>query len=323
VVPVLAASLLAASAWAPGAAGQTSAQPGGERFASPQAAAQALDSAWLSDSAAATVKVFGPGGERVASSGDPVAEAMARKRMAGAYAQRHRLEPDGAARYHLVIGAEDWPYPIPIVRQAGSWVFDVAAGEQQILDRRVGRNEMQAIETCRAYVTAQREFAASRPGGARDYALRVQSSPGAHDGLYWPARPGEPESPLGERVAAAEAQGYGLASREGTAPFRGYYFRILTAQGRSAPGGARNYLKDGRMTGGFAMVAWPDRWGDSGIMTFVVSQSGIVFEKNLGPDTVAVAKAMTTFDPDRTWRVVKRHVAPAPSPAGSAARKPA
>lgn len=304
----LAAAIAAAStsltvfpAPAPAAA---AASTGGGEFATPQAAADALDSAWKSGRTGDLLRIFGPGGERLVVSGDPVADRRARERLAASYAVRHLLRPEGGGRVVLVMGAKDWPYPIPIVRRDHAWRFDVRAGADQILDRRIGRDELDAIRTCRAYVTAQRDFATrSQGGGPREYAQKVESSPGARDGLYWPAKAGAEESPLGPRIATAEAKGYGVASREGRSPFEGYYFRILTAQGPHAPGGTKSYLVDGHMTGGFALVAYPARYGDSGVMTFIVNESGIVFQRNLGPHTASVARAITSFDPDRNWRI--------------------
>jgi hypothetical protein len=275
---------------------------GPERFPSAQAAAEALGRAWTDGHTAALIKVFGAQGSLLAVSGDKVEDAASRKRLAAAFAADHRLEAEGSGREILVMGPEAWPYPIPIVRQGGAWAFDVKAGEKQILDRRIGRNELAAMETCRAFVSAEREFAAS-PAGGGAYARKVQSSPGAHDGLYWDAASGEAESPLGPRVALAEAKGYGEASRLGVAPFQGYAFRILTGQGRHAPGGPKSYLKGERMTDGFALLAWPAKWGDSGVMTFAVSRAGIIFEKNLGPQTARVARQIEAFDPDPTWKI--------------------
>ena len=250
------------------------------------------------------LRIFGTAGENLVVSGDRVAEKLARDRFAASYAQKHVIEVDGGGRAVLVIGADDWPYPVPLVERGGQWRFDAKAGAEQVLDRRVGRNELDAIQTCRAYVEAQRDFGArSQAGGHREYAQKVDSMPGAHDGLYWPATAPEPESPLGPRVAAAEVKGYGAASRQGLAPFEGYYFRILTAQGAHASGGAKSYLAAGHLTGGFALIAYPAKYGDSGVMTFIVNQAGIVFQKNLGADTLSRAKAITAFDPDRTWRI--------------------
>jgi hypothetical protein len=205
----------------------------------------------------------------------------------------------------LVVGPEEWPLPIPIISQGSGWHFDTEASAQKILDRRVGRNELDVIEVCRAFVGAQREFASIRRLGTRrhEYATRIASSPGTHDGLYWAPRPGEAPSPLGPLVARARAEGYAEQEpAQPTAPYHGYYYRILTSQGPHAPGGTKSYLVDGHMTGGFALLAYPAKWGDSGIMTFMVSQDGIVFERNLGPDTDGLAREIAQFDPDLNWQ---------------------
>ncbi|HEY1930318.1 MAG TPA: DUF2950 domain-containing protein [Caulobacteraceae bacterium] len=282
-----------------------------EKFITAEAAAEALGRAWADGRTEPLLHVLGSRSYPLVISGDPIEDRSSRLTMAQLFARSHRLQADGPDREILVLGAEAWPYPIPIVRHYpiafvrmdGSWTFDLQAGEMQILDRRIGRNEMSAMETCRAFVLAQREFAARYGHGA--FARKVDSTPGTHDGLYWKVGPGQPESPLGPRVAVSEAQGYGEASRAGTAPLRGYYFRVLTAQGRSAPGGEKAYLAGGRMTGGFALLAWPAKWRDSGVMTFMINQAGIVFEKNLGPDTARLAPKIETFDPDSTWRIAE------------------
>ena len=290
-----------------GPATAASAQP--QRFATPEAAAQALGRAWKDGRTEALLHVLGTKSHPLLISGDPVEDKASRQEMAQAFARSHRLQADGPDREILILGDEAWPYPIPIVfrypvafvHMGGAWTFDLQAGEMQILDRRIGRNEISAMETCRAFVLAQREFAARYGHGT--FARKVDSTPGTHDGLYWKAGPGQPESPLGPRVALSESQGYGAASRAGAAPLRGYYFRVLTAQGKSAPGGAKTYLSGGRMTGGYALLAWPAKWRDSGVMTFMINQAGIVFEKNLGPLTPFLAPRIETFDPDFTWRI--------------------
>lgn len=292
-----------------GAAPRVVAAPaGGETFASPQAAAEALAAAWHVDTAEAVLKIYGPGGRNLVTSGDPVAERMTRERFAAAYDQQHRIELQGPDEAILVIGKDGWPYPIPIVRKVSVWRFDLKAGIEQVLDRRIGANELHAIEVSRAYVEAQREFAAGRrlAGQPAEYAQQLASSNHKHDGLYWPAGPGEKQSPIGPLVATAEANGYSPppASAGDSRPFEGYYFRILNGQGANAPGGARSYVANGRMTGGFALIAFPARWGDAGVMTFVVNQNGIVFQKNLGPETTRLARQITLYDPDRTWRIV-------------------
>ena len=194
--------------------------------------------------------------------------------------------------------------PIPVVEQGNRWHFDTQASAQKIIDRRVGRNELNVIEVCRAYVAAQREYASKdRLGdGLHEYAQTLESNSGQHDGLYWDAAAGEEQSPFGPLVARARVEGYTGEGRHGrSAPYHGYYFRILTSQGPHAPGGARNYLVGGHMTGGFALLASPAKWGDSGIMSFLVNQDGIVFQKNLGPDTAQLARQITQYDPDLGW----------------------
>jgi hypothetical protein len=204
-----------------------------------------------------------------------------------------------------VVGSEDWAWPIPIVRQGDRWHFDTAAGLQRIIDRRVGRDELNVIEVCRAYVSAQREYASMErlANGTQEFAQHFGSSPGKHDGLYWAATAGSPQSPLGPLVAAARQEGYTVdGGAEVRTPYHGYYYRILTRQGSHASGGARDYIVGGHMTGGFALLAYPAKWGDSGIMSFLVNQSGVVFEKNLGPETARLAQQITQFDPDLSWK---------------------
>ncbi|CAN7791378.1 DUF2950 domain-containing protein [Caballeronia sp. LjRoot34] len=279
----------------------------GRRFTSPEQAADTLAAAWQSDQPDALLAIFGRGAEKLVRSGDPVAERVAREKLASAYADEHHLETVNAREVVIVLGKDAWPYPIPLVRQGADWTFDVKAGAQQIVDRRVGRNEKNAIEVCRAYVEAQRDYALkNRQGnGQHEYAQRVASTQGTHDGLYWQRLAGDEESPLGPLVAEAETQGYGPASAAGRAAFDGYYYRILTRQGSKVSGGARNYLVDGHLTGGFALVAFPAKYGDSGVVTFVVNQDGIVFEKNLGPDTSIIAGHMAQYNPDHTWKIAQ------------------
>jgi hypothetical protein len=276
-----------------------------QSFASPELAATALADAAHNNDAAALLAIFGSGGQQLVNSGDRVEDAGMRARFVERYAAAHKLVFDAANRAMLVIGTEEWPFPIPLVRKHGAWHFDAAAGAEEILNRRVGRNELNAMEVCRDYVRAQRDYAAELPGGHRpsEYAQKFISSPGRHDGLYWAAAPGEKQSPIGPQMAHARAEGYSSnPADEGRAPYHGYYYRILTRQGAMAPGGARDYLVEGHMTGGFALVAFPATWGDSGVMTFIVNQSGIVFQKNLGPDTAKIAATITEFNPDLSWK---------------------
>lgn len=277
-------------------------------FATPEDAAAALIAGARAGDEAQLLRTLGPDGQRLIHSPDPVAEREGRMRLVAAYDKAHRIQTGADGRATLVVGTEDWPMPIPLVRSGGRWRFDTEASVQKIIDRRVGRNELNVIDVCRAFVTAQREYAASdRLGdGQRQYASRFESSGARHDGLYWETAPGEAPSPLGPLIARARAQGYTGQSEAGArAPFHGYYFRILLRQGPHAPGGAREYMVGQRMTGGFALLAYPAEWGDTGIMTFIVNQEGIVFEKNLGPETARLAGAIESYDPDRSWHVAQ------------------
>lgn len=278
-------------------------------FRSPEAAAAALASAARADDGRALLRILGSVGRKLVYSGDKVADRNGRTKFAAAFDAFHKIEPQGATRATLIVGRDAWPFPIPLVKHGASWRFDTKAGAQEILDRRIGRNELNAIQVARAYVDAQRDYAtADRQGdGLREYAQHFVSTAGKHDGLYWLAAPGEPESPMGPLVAAARAQGYGPAAQSQNPPpphpqpYHGYYYRILKQQGANAPGGAMDYVFNGHMIGGFALVAYPAKWGDSGIMTFIVNQDGVVYQKNLGPNTAALARAITAYDPDSSW----------------------
>ncbi|HUJ86405.1 MAG TPA: DUF2950 domain-containing protein [Burkholderiales bacterium] len=276
-------------------------------FASPEAAAAALVEALSTGDTRGADAILGPAGRKLLHSGDRVADENGLRRFLAAYAARHRLVQESDAKAVLHVGDEDWPLPIPIVRAHGAWRFDTAAAAAEILDRRIGKNELNAIQVCLAIVDAQREYASidHDGSGVLAYARRLVSTPGKKDGLYWPVASGEPPSPLGPLVARAAEEGYGGA---GTAhrrtPYHGYFYRILSAQGSHAKGGARSYLVDGKMLGGFGLVAFPARYGASGIMTFIVDQDGAVYQKNLGAATVQLARKMRSFDPDATWRRV-------------------
>ena len=278
-------------------------------FPSPDAAAAALAAAAHADDARALVGILGSGGRKLVYSGDRVADQHGRAQFAAAYDASHTIELQGDAKAILVIGQNEWPFPIPLVKRGASWRFDTKAGAQEILNRRIGRNELSAIQVVRAYVDAQLDYASAdrQADGLREYAQHFMSSPGKHDGLYWPAAAGEPESPIGPLVADARAQGYGPAAKGETAqphrpqPYHGYYYKILTRQGPHAPGGALDYVVNGHMIGGFALVAYPAKWGDSGIMTFIVNQDGVVYQKNLGPRTATLARAIAEYDPDPSW----------------------
>lgn len=277
--------------------------PGQQSFANPMQAVQALVAATRANDRRKLLAIFGADGARLIDSGDPVADRKGRMRFVAAYELEHRIEEKDETQATLVVGRQQWPFPIPLVRRAGGWYFDTGAGEQEILDRRVGRNERHVIEVCRIFVEAENEYADQHHlgFGRHQYAQRFISRPGTRDGLYWPATASEPESPLGPLMARARAEGYGTAKG---APYHGYFYKILKAQSANAPGGARNFLTDGRMTRGFALVAFPAKYGDSGVMTFIVNQDGIVYQKDLGPDSAARARAMTRFDPDKSWQIV-------------------
>ena len=273
-------------------------------FGSAEQAATALIAAMRSNDDQEVMRILGPRGEPLLRSGDRVADERARARLLNAYDTSHRIEQDGTARALLVVGEQQWSLPIPMVKHAERWQFDTEASVQRIIDRRVGRNELNVIEVCRQYVSAQREYASldRLHNGPGQYAQKFESAAGKRDGLYWEAEAGEAPSPLGPLVAKARAQGYTASDQfNRPLPYHGYLYRILTRQGAHAPGGARDYVLEGRMTGGFALLAYPAKWGDSGVMTFLVNQDGIVFEKNLGPGTEQLALEITQYDPDLTW----------------------
>ena len=303
VLPLVVAAVLLAGASSPGGGAGTPPRT----FPSPELAADALVAATRDGKTKALLEILGPEGRALVRSGDRVADQRGRARFVAAFDEFHTIEMAGENRAILVVGSERWPLPIPLVRENGAWRFDTKAAAQEILDRRIGRNELTVIEVCRAYVTAQRDYAAANPPGTgrHEFAQRFASTAGARDGLYWPTKPGEEESPLGPLVARARAEGYGgAAAGEKPTPYHGYYYRVLTRQGAHAPGGPASYIVDGHMTGGFALVAFPAKHGQSGTMTFVVNQAGIVYQKNLGPNTAAIARAMAEYDPDPTWTAV-------------------
>ena len=275
-----------------------------QAFKTPDEAAGALAAAAKAGDMKALVTVLGPDGEDIVSSGDEVADAETRQKFVAAYDAKRQITMEGDDKAIVVIGTQDFPLPIPLVRKGGMWRFDTAAGRDEILFRRIGKNELDAIQSCLAYVDAQSEYAEKDRTGAgiNTYAQRIISQPGKKDGLYWPTAQGEDESPLGELVAQATRQGYRVSAAR--TPYRGYYFKILTKQGPSADGGAFDYMVKGKMIGGFALVAYPAEYGNSGVMTFVVNHSGTVFQKDLGSRTQSLAEQMTSFNPDKTWQKV-------------------
>jgi len=277
---------------------QASASATGQTFGSTEEAVAALVEALRADKQDAVKSVLGPGSGKLLTSGDRYSDAAERQRFLAAYDEQHKLVPAEPGHMVLQVGKDDWPFPIPLVQNDGRWHFDSQAGAQELVDRRIGRNEIAAIRTSLAYVDAQEAFFAL----TGQYAQRLASSPGNHDGLYWPAAGGEPESPLAPLMAQAQEEGYPGERVSGKPlPYHGYFFRILTGQGTSAEEGVRNYISGGRMTNGFALIAWPASYGASGIMTFIVNQDGTVFQKDLGPNTATVAAATKLFNPDLTW----------------------
>lgn len=249
------------------------------------------------------LKVLGADADRIVSSGDPVADEAARERFTSAYAEGHKLTMEGEDRAVLIIGKDEYPFPIPLVKDGTGWRFDTQAGEEEILNRRIGDNELHAIEAVRAYVDAQREYASEdRDGHGPQYARRLLSEEGKKDGLYWPSSDEADASPLGPLVASAQSEGYAATGHSDTPrAFHGYFYRILTSQGASAAGGAMEYVVNERMIGGFALIAVPAEYGNSGVMTFIVNNDGVVFEKDLGPETDKLGAEISSFDPDSSW----------------------
>jgi hypothetical protein len=278
---------------------------GEERFSSPQAAVDALKAAVEASDTNALHAIFGPAGHGLVSV-DVVEAAEEHELFMDRVKEKVNLVAASDSKQVLQLGADGWPFPIPLVKQDGQWIFDVEAGKEEILNRRIGANELGAIEVCRAYVQAQREYASEDRNADEvlEYAQHLRSTPGAHDGLYWSTRTGDELSPLGPLVAQAHGEGYRKQTKiltDEQSPYHGYYFRILTRQGKHAPGGKYNYIINGHMIAGFALAAWPAEWGNTGVMTFIVNQRGKVYQKNLGPKTASIAAAMTAYDPDSTW----------------------
>jgi hypothetical protein len=274
-------------------------QPGQKTFSSAEEATNAMVTAAQSNDEKAMLAILGRDAKQIVSSGDDAEDAQSRANFAQKYREMHRLvkEPDGTTT--LYIGAENWPTPIPLVDKGNKWYFDTEAGKMEILFRRIGRNEMSTIRVCQELVAAQKEYYASQHG---QYAPKIFSDEGQHNGLYWKVADGEPQSPIGPLVAAAVAEGYNKGQGGPPTPYRGYYFHVLTRQGKDVPGGAKSYLVDGKMTGGFAFVAYPAEYKSSGVMTFVVNEDGVVYQKDLGKKTEALAKSMKEYNANSTWQ---------------------
>lgn len=286
------------------AAAMTSKPEPQRSFATPQQAVTALATAVKDNSDQELLAILGVASADLISSGDKVADRNGRARFYSAYQEKHSLKKEGDQRVVLIVGESDYPFPIPLVRERDIWRFDTEAGKREILYRRIGKNELRTIEVMQAYTDAQREYASMDHGDEGSaFAQKLTSTPGKRDGLYWEVGEDEQESPLGPLIARAAEENYGDAlAADPPEPFHGYYFRIIKAQGKNADGGAFDYLVNGEMALGFALVAYPAKYGASGIMTFIVNQEGVIYEQDLGQDTAALAASITAFDPDESWR---------------------
>jgi hypothetical protein len=299
-----------------GAAGSReafAASPHQRTFASPGEAVQALVEAVKAGDMEALASILGPEGRDLISSGDAVADKQDRARFVRSYEESNKLERPTETKAVLVIGQDQWPLPIPVVKEGETWRFDTAAGKEEILSRRIGQNELDTIQVCLAYVDAQREYArVPREGdGLLTYAMKFRSDKDKKNGLYWPTKEGEALSPLGVLVANARAEGYSRKTSDGKpTPYHGYFYRILTAQGPDTTGGAYDYVVNGKMIGGFALVAYPAQYGVSGVMTFIVNNEGVVYQKDLGTDTEKIALAMQPYNPDNTWKKAEAPLSP-------------
>jgi DUF2950 family protein len=271
-------------------------------FPSVTAAAKALVAAARIDDMAALSSILGGEAKEVLSSGDPVADNNARDNFVAKYDQMQRSAYDDQGRVILYLGADNWPFPIPLVKSGNGWVFDTEAGKRELLFRRIGRNELFTIDVLADLAEAQQEYASEirDDSSVKQFAQKIQSSPGKHDGLYWPVSSGEEESPIGPLIGDATAEGYKTGATA-PIPFHGYYYKILSRQGKNAPGGAKNYLVKGTMTQGFAFLAYPATYRASGVMTFMINQSGVIVQKDLGPDTAKTANKITEYNPDKSW----------------------
>ena len=274
-------------------------QSGQKTFPSPEDASHALLTAAQSNDEKAMLEILGPDGKQIVSSGDDAEDAQSRANFVQRYEEMHRLvkEPDGTTV--LYIGAHNWPTPIPLVNKGDVWYFDTEAGKKEILYRRIGRNEMSTIRVCQELVAAEKEFYAAQHS---EYAPKIFSDEGQHNGLYWKAADGEPQSPIGPLVASAVAEGYAKGQGGPPTPYRGYYFRVLTRQGKDASSGAKSYIGNGKMTQGFACVAYPAEYKSSGVMTFIVNEDGVVYQKDLGKKTEALAKSLKEYNTNSSWQ---------------------
>lgn len=275
-----------------------------QTYATPEEAMAALAEAARKDDRNSLDNIFGPQGGEIVSSGDPVKDSFGRETFAHLYDEKHSLERVNDSQMEILVGREEWPFPIRIVKSEGKWAFDTANGREEILNRRIGQNELRAIALCGFYVEAQKDYHSR--DGVTEYAQAFISDHNRKNGLFWPRRAGETASPLGPVVAQGVAEGYSSQPSSSPRPFHGYFFRILKEQGPHAPGGKKTYMKaGGRMTEGFALVAYPVTWGVTGIMTFIVGEDGKIYQKNLGPGTAEEASALKAYDPDSGWELVQ------------------
>ena len=296
-LPILAAAAILMAACFP--ARSMGQQAGQKTFSLPDEATNALVTAVQNNDEKAMLDILGPDGKQIVSSGDETEDAESRANFVQRYQQMHRLVKEADGNTILYIGAENWPTPIPLVNNSSSWYFDTEAGKKEILFRRIGRNELSAIRVCQELVAAQKDYYSTQHN---EYAQKIISDEGQHNGLYWKAAEGEPQSPIGPLVARAVAEGY-TKSRDGSpTPFRGYYYHILTRQGKNGPGGAKSYTVNGKMTEGFAFVAYPAEYRSSGVMTFIVDEDGVVYQKDLGKKTEALAKDVEEYNPNFSWQ---------------------
>ena len=275
-------------------------------FSSPEEAVRALIDTSKQKETRGLLEILGPDAKSFLETRDPISDRLARENFVKQYEDSNTLTKASDTKVILEVGKDKWPFPIPLVKESGGWRFDTKAGREEIVNRRIGRDELDVIQVCLAYVDAQREYYQLNPqkDSLRQYAQKFLSSSGKRDGLFWETKPEEPPSPLGSLVARARAEGYKAAGGK-PVPYHGYYYKILTGQGPSAPDGAYDYIVRGKMIGGFAMVAYPAQYGSSGIMTFIVNHAGVVYEKDLGPNTAQIAAAMTKFNPDKSWKAQK------------------
>ena len=276
-------------------------------FSSPEEGVKALIDAARKNDMKGILEILGADAKSIIESGDPVADNEGRERFVKSYDESNKLVKSGDSKAVLEVGKDEWPFPIPLVKENAGWRFDTQEGKEELLNRRIGRNELDVIQVCLAIVDAEREYYQRDPDGDKllQYAQKLISTKGKRDGLYWETKPNEQPSPLGSLVAQARAEGYKGAGGK-PVPYHGYYYKLLTGQGKDAPGGAYDYLVRGKMMGGFGVVAYPAQYGSSGIMTFIVNHDGVVYQKDLGTKTATIAQSMSKFNPDKTWVAVKQ-----------------